>query len=50
VLDGRRVRLKVVRCALENAVSVAKILITTETIIADKGRNVGDELKEIMSS
>jgi chaperonin GroEL len=39
---------KVVRCALENAVSVAKILITTETIIADKRRNFADELKDVV--
>jgi chaperonin GroEL (HSP60 family) len=30
----------VVRCALENAVSVATILIMTETIIADKTRTL----------
>lgn len=39
---------KVVRCALENAVSVAKILITTETIVADKRLDMGDELKNMM--
>ena len=40
---------KVVRCALEKAVSVPKIVITTETIIADKQRNLGDELKEMVA-
>lgn len=47
--DDVRDPAKVTRCALENAVSVAKILITTETIIADKEPSLSDELKEMLA-
>lgn len=40
---------KVVRCALENAVSVAKQLITTEVIVVDKKRSLSDELTEMLA-
>jgi len=39
---------KVTRSALENAVSMAKILITTQTIIAEKKESMVEQLKEII--
>lgn len=39
---------KVTRTALESAVSVAKIIITTDTIIAEKQGSIVDELKNLI--